>query len=135
MAAEQAAAEYDRSSAPDVQVNIDVVAHLEAGDISDDGDRAHDVDDALVDTHLEAIPSVGALAARRLPGGNAENLGRDPDGALGLVALAVLLGSGDDLSAGMLQRLDLSALQGKSHSFDFLMGLFALCFILVVHVE
>ena len=110
----QRGAERGRSSAPDVQVDVDVVAHLEGGDVPDDGDGAHDVNDTLVDAHLKAIPGVGALAARRLPAGDAENLGRDSDGTAGLVALAILLGSGDDLGAGVLQRLNLSALQSES---------------------
>lgn len=115
MAADQAGAESSRSFiVVDLQVDVDVHAHLERGDIPDDGDRAEDVDDALVDAHLVAIPGVGALAARGLPGGDAQDLRRDPDWAASLVSGSVLLGSADDLSASVLERLDLSALQSES---------------------
>ena len=47
--------------------------HLHAGLDVDGGDLLHDlggrvqVDHALVDAHLEAVPRLGALAARGLP--------------------------------------------------------------------
>ena len=71
-----------------------------------------DVNDSLVDAHLEAVPGLGTLTARRLTGGDSQNLGGNADGALSLVTL--ILSSCDDLSAGALKRLGLSASEGHS---------------------
>jgi hypothetical protein len=43
----------------------------------------------LVDAHLEAIPSVGTLTARRLAGGDAEHLGGQAHGAGVIQALGL----------------------------------------------
>lgn len=40
------------------------------------------IDDALVDAHLEAIPGLGTFTARCLTGGDAEDLGWPSDWAL-----------------------------------------------------
>lgn len=58
---------------------------------------SEDIDDTLVDAHLEAIPGVGTLTARRLAGGDAENLGGHARGALNLDVL--VLGTTDEISA------------------------------------
>ena len=55
-----------------------------------------EIDDALVDAHLESIPGLGTLSARSLPGGDAKDLGRHADGALDLQLL--LLGSPVDIN-------------------------------------
>ncbi len=55
------------------------------------------VNDALVDLHLETIPSLGALTARGLAGGDAQDLGGDANRALDLQTL--LLGALDKVSA------------------------------------
>ena len=49
------------------------------------------VDDPLVDPHLEPVPGLGTLAARGLPGGDPQGLGGHPHGALHLQLL--LLGA------------------------------------------
>ena len=67
-----------------------------------------------MDSHFESIPGVGTLTARRLSGSDSENLGGDSHGTAGLVTLILLLGSGDDLSAGLLERSDVSTLEGES---------------------
>lgn len=59
---------YDRGSGTD-----DLLNELSAGP---------DIDDTLVDSHLESIPGLGTLTTRRLPGGDAESLGRHPTGTL-----------------------------------------------------
>lgn len=40
------------------------------------------VDEALVDAHLEAIPGLGSLSARSLTGGDLEGLGWESDWSL-----------------------------------------------------
>ena len=60
------------------------------------------VDQALVDAHLEAVVGVGALTARRLARGDAEGLGGQADGALDLQAL--LLGATDEVRADLARQ-------------------------------
>ena len=66
--------------------DLDLHTGLDAdgGDLLDDLGGRVEIDDALVDAHLETIPGLGTLSARSLPGGDAENLGRHADGALDL---------------------------------------------------
>ena len=47
--------------------------------------------------HFESIPCVGALSAGRLPCGDAQRLGRNPNGSLD--AQVLVLGSRDQLRA------------------------------------
>lgn len=56
--------------------DFDFYARLNAdgGDLLDNLRRAVQVNQALVDPHLEAIPSFGSLAAGGLPGGDAQSL-------------------------------------------------------------
>lgn len=70
------------------------------------------INDSLVDAHLESVPSLGTLTARTFTCGDSENLCGNADGASGLVAL--VLGSAHDLSTCSLQWLDLLA--SESHS-------------------
>ena len=71
-----------------------------------------DVDDSLVNAHLEAVPGLGALTAGRLTGRDSQNLRGNAHGALGLVAL--VLRTGNDLGARALQGLRVSASQSHS---------------------
>ena len=96
------------------EVDVDSGAHLERGDVLDNGDRAEDIDDSLVDAHLISVPGVGTLTARRLSSGDSEDLGGDSHGAASLITGILFLGSGDDLGAGSLERSDFSALEGES---------------------
>ena len=65
------------------------------------------VDDALVDAHLEAVPGGGAFAARGLAGSNAGDLGREADGAG--VSQALVFDALDELLGDLLEGLDLAA--------------------------
>ena len=58
-----------------------------------------DVNDALVDAHLKAIPGVGTLAARGLADRELEDLGGHANGALDLDTL--LLCTTDEVSADL----------------------------------
>ena len=54
-----------------------------------------EVDDALVDPHLESVPGLGTLTARSLTGGDAENLGWHAHRALN--AELLLLSTSDQI--------------------------------------
>jgi len=58
---------------------------------------AVEVDNALVDAELVAVPGLGTLTVGGLTGGDAEHLGGDADGALNLELL--VLGTGDEVVA------------------------------------
>lgn len=97
---------------PDNKVDINAWIDSEISNFLDNAGWAVDIDDSLVDSHLESVPGLGSLSAGRLTGGDLQNLGWDAHGSLGLVAL--VLGSGNDLSASSLECFHLSA--SESHS-------------------
>lgn len=66
--------------------------------------------------HLERIPGLGALAARRLAGSDLEILGRQTHGAFHAQLLA--LRAVDELSAHLLERRDLARGQGDADLVD-----------------
>ena len=70
---------------------------MEPYDLLNDFGGGEDINDTLVDSHLEAIPSVGTLTARGLTGGDAQDLGGHASGSLDLDAL--ILSSTDEISA------------------------------------
>ncbi|TNV86313.1 hypothetical protein FGO68_gene12968 [Halteria grandinella] len=109
---------------PNDQVDIYAGVDSEVGDFLNNAGRAVNVDDSLVDAHLESVPGLGTLTARRLTGGDLEDLGRDADGSLGLVAL--VLRAGNDLSACSFEGLGLSASEGHSDSLDLFVDLLTL---------
>lgn len=106
--------ERGRSLGPDLEVDVDGEVNLEGGDFLDNRDGAEDIDDSLVDAHLISVPGVGTLTARRLSGGDSQDLGRDSSGAANFITLVRLEGTGDDLRAGSLERLHMSALESES---------------------
>ena len=63
----------------DRHVNLNTRLDRDGGDALHDVDGADEVDEALVDAQLEAVPGVGALTVRRLARGDAEDLGREAD--------------------------------------------------------
>ena len=71
-----------------------------------------EVDEALVDAHLEPVPSVGTFTARRFSGGNSQDFGWISNWTSSLVSL--VLSSNEDLIASPLEWLSLSSL--KCHS-------------------
>lgn len=77
------------------------------------GVQGHDaLNQALVDAELEGVPGLGTLTARGLAGGDLEVLGGETDGALDGKTLAA--STLNELSADLLEGLDLSAGQGDS---------------------
>ena len=65
-------ASFSRLTIVDGNVNLDTGLNGDAGDLLDDLTGGVQIDEALVDAHLEAVPRVGALTARRLAGGETE---------------------------------------------------------------
>jgi len=90
----------------------------DGGDLLDDLGGGVQVDDALVDAHLEPVPGLGALTAGGLPGGDLQALGGHPDGPLDLQLL--LLGALDQVGADLLQALDGAGGQGDPDAVDHL---------------
>lgn len=88
----------------------------------DGGDLLHhlggglQVDEALVDAHLKAVPGLGTLTARGLTGGDLQDLGGHADGALDLELL--LLGAADEVGADLLQVAHVAGGQGNADTVD-----------------
>ena len=74
------------------------------------------VDDSLVDPHLEFVPGLAALSARSLTGGDSQGLGGHPDRSLNLQLL--VFGSLDEVTADFLQRLHVTGSQGDPDTVD-----------------
>ena len=79
----------------------------------------------LVNAHLKGIPSLGALTARRLAGGDLEDLCGQADGAL--YAQVLVLGAVDELLADLFERFDVAGGQGDADLVD--LGAFAEVFL------
>ena len=103
---------------PNNEVHIYARVQFEIGDLFDGGRGAVNVDDALVDAHLEPVPGLGALTTRGLPGGDLQGLGGHPDGSLDLEVL--LLGALDQVGADLLQALDGAGGQGDADAVNHL---------------
>eukprot|EP00353_Schmidingerella_taraikaensis_P008456 CAMPEP_0185570028 /NCGR_PEP_ID=MMETSP0434-20130131/2471_1 /TAXON_ID=626734 ORGANISM="Favella taraikaensis, Strain Fe Narragansett Bay" /NCGR_SAMPLE_ID=MMETSP0434 /ASSEMBLY_ACC=CAM_ASM_000379 /LENGTH=160 /DNA_ID=CAMNT_0028185025 /DNA_START=108 /DNA_END=587 /DNA_ORIENTATION=- len=119
---------------PNNEVHIDARVQSEFSDLLDGGGGAVDVDDALVDAHLEAVPGVGTIAARGSARRDNELLGGNADGALHLVV--ELLGLGYDLGTCLLEGFHFSASEGHADSLDLLGDLLSLhLFFVSVHFQ
>ncbi len=75
-----------------------------------------EIDDALMDAHLEPVPRLGALSARRLPRGDPEGARWHAHGTLGLQRL--LLGAPDKIGTHLLQRFDVARRQRDADAVD-----------------
>jgi hypothetical protein len=75
-----------------------------------------EIDETLVDAHLETIPGLGTVTARGLTGGDTENLGGETDGSLNLELL--ILGALDKVRADLLEVLDVTGSQGDADTVD-----------------
>jgi hypothetical protein len=115
----------------DAKDDIDAGVDSEVGDLFDDGSGAPDINDSLVDAHLEVIVGVGTVTARGTARCHGKDLGGDTLGAGDLEAL--LLATGNDLSAGVLEGLDLTTAEGHSNLVDFLVDLNFLLNVFLCH--
>ena len=114
----------------DGNINLDTGLDADAGDLLDDLTGSVEIDEALVDAHLEAVPGVGTLTTGGLTGGDAKDLGGHADGA-GNVELLVE-GSLLEVGADLLEVLDVARGEGDAdavdnlgilaHGRDFLLG-------------
>lgn len=84
----------------------------DGSDLLNDFRGGVEIDETLVDAHLETIPGLGTVTARGLAGGDAEDLGGETDGSLNLELL--VLGALDEVRADLLQVLDVAGSQGDA---------------------
>jgi hypothetical protein len=96
----------------DGDLNLDSGLDVDLGDVLDDGLSGVEVDEALVDAHLVAVPSVGTITARALASGDAEGAGGQADGALDLDLLVG--GAAHQVADDLLQSLGVAAGQGDA---------------------
>jgi hypothetical protein len=75
----------------DSHLNLNSRLDGDGSDLLHDISWGVEIDDTLVDAHLEAIPGLGALTARSHTGGDAESLGWEADRASDLALEAVAL--------------------------------------------
>lgn len=85
-------------------------------DLLDDLDGGVQVDETLVDAHLEHVPGLGTLTVGGLTGADLEVLGGQTDRTLDAEVLA--LGAVDELSADLLEVLDVAAGEGDADLVD-----------------
>jgi hypothetical protein len=71
-----------------------------------------EINQPLVDSHLEHIPGLGTFTVRCLSGGDLEDLGWEADGALDAEFLC--LGTVDELGADLLEGLDVAGGEGDA---------------------
>jgi len=116
----------------DDEGDINTGVDSEVGNLLDDGRGAPDINDALVDSHLKVVVGVGTVTARGTARCHGQDLGGDTLGAGNFVAL--LLSTGDNLSAGMLKGLDIAATEGHSDLVDVFVDLFNLL-VFVCHLN
>lgn len=79
-----------------------------------------EINQALVDAHLEHIPCLGTLTVGCLTGADLEDLGWEADGAFDAEFLG--LGTVDELGADLLEGLDVAGGEGDADFMDFLEG-------------
>merc|ERR1719317_750643 len=75
------------------------------GDLLNNLGWAVEINDPLVDSHLELIPGLGTFSTRSFTGGDTQGLGWHAHRALNLQLL--VLGSADQVSADLLQGLNI----------------------------
>ena len=91
---------------------LDTRLEVDGGQLLDNLGGRVQVNETLVDLHLEAVPGLGTLTARGLAGGDAENLGGETDGSLDTEVL--VLGTLDKVRADLLEVLDVAGGQGDA---------------------
>jgi hypothetical protein len=101
---------------PDDKVNIYTWVNSEISDLLDNTWWAVNINDSLVDSHLESIPSLRSLTTWTLSCGDSQNLCGNANWALCLVIL--IFGSSNDFSTCSFQRFDMSASEGHSNDKD-----------------
>lgn len=100
----------------DGDLDLDTWLERDGGDLLDNLRRGVEVDQPLVDSHLVVRVSLRTFTAGGLPGGVAQDLGGQSDGALNSQLL--VLGSGDQVIADLLEVLDIARGESDSDSVD-----------------
>merc|ERR1740129_2282818 len=112
-------------------LNLYARLDVDGGDLLDDLRGGMQVNDALVDSHLELVPRLRTLTARSLPGGDPENLGGHPHWALNLQLL--VLGAPDQVLAHLLQGLHVPGGQSDPDPVDWRLLLDSLSILVCSH--
>jgi hypothetical protein len=97
----------------DGHLNLNAWLNADGGDLLYHISWRMQVDEALVDPHLEAVPGVGTLSAGGLAGGDAQSLGRHADRSLNLELL--VLSTLDQVSTDLLQVLDVLGCESNAN--------------------
>merc|ERR1711915_89385 len=98
-------------------LHIYIRLDADGGDGLDDLRGRVQVNDTLVDAHLEPVPGLGTFTTGGLPGGDAENLGGHADGSLH-PQVVLVLGLMDKLATHLLKRLDVARGEGDADTVD-----------------
>merc|ERR1711872_563300 len=88
----------------------------DGGDLLDDLRWRVEIDHALVDAHLEPVPSFGTFTAGRFTGGDAKSLGGNSHRTLDLELL--VFGALDQIGAHLFQALHISRSESNSDAVD-----------------
>jgi len=124
---------FGRLTVGDDDLDLDTRLDADRCNLLDDLGGTVQIDDTLVDAHLEAIPGLGALTARRLARRDAQLLRGHADGSEHLQLL--LLGTLDQVSAHLLQALHVRARQRDADAVHRRGLLDLLALFLVCHLE
>lgn len=115
----------------DGHLNINSGLDVDGSDVLDNAGGGVEVDQTLVDAHLEAVPSLGTLTVGGLSCGDPEKLSRHPHRALDVEVL--LLSALDELGADLLEALDVSASQSDADAVEALFLDSLLTFLVLLH--
>merc|ERR1711872_65125 len=88
----------------------------DGGDLLDDLRWRVEIDHALVDAHLESIPSLGSFTTRRFTRGDPQRFGRHSHRPLNLQIL--ILGALDQIGADLFETLDVPGRERDSDAMD-----------------
>lgn len=108
------------TSCRDGDLNFDTGFQADTRDLLDNLARGVEVDQAFVDFEFVAIPGLGSLTARRLAGGDLEDLGWETNGALH--AKLLVLGAVDEVKGKLFEVLDIAAGEGDANFVEFCGG-------------
>lgn len=104
----------------DGNINFDTRLDGDAGDLLHNIRRSVQVNQALVDAHFKAVPSVGTFSTGSLTGGNSQLLGGKTDGSSDMELL--VQGGLLQISTDFLQVLHVARSQSDTDAVDNLIG-------------
>jgi hypothetical protein len=100
----------------DGDINLNTRLNANGGDLLDNFTRGMQINNALVDAHLEGIKRVGTVSGRSLTSGHLKNLGwhADRSADMELLVGGTLL----QVSTNLLEVLDIAGCQGDTNAVD-----------------